>query len=293
MIQYLTREKLNIEKYNDCISNALNTRIYAFSWYLDIVADDWDILVKDDYEAVMPLPKKRKYYIHYIYLAPWTQQLGILSSNHIDRADVFSFLENIPKKFKLIDIFFNSQNTFSSQQIKWRDNFVLILDKNYESLRKQYRNDRKHRCKQAKQYNLEIIENYNHVKIIELFKENKGGELNRSKYDYYILSELMKFAIQNKFAEIIGVVNSNKELIGGAFFLKDNHRISYLFSAINKEGRQKQAMSFLIDRVIERNAESNYTLDFEGSMIKELASFFKSFGAQKETYLHFKKYQIF
>lgn len=51
-------------------------------------------------------------------------------------------------------------------------------------------------------------------------------------------------------------------------------------------------MSFLIDHVIENNAESDYILDFEGSMIAKLASFFKSFGAQKEIYFHMKKYNI-
>jgi len=292
MIQYLTREKLNIEKYDDCISNALNTRIYAFSWYLDIVADDWGILVKDDYEAVMPLPKKRKYFIPYIYLAPWTQQLGIFSSNYIDKTVVFSFIESIPKKFKLIDVFLNSNNTVNLQKIKLRDNFVLSLDKTYDQLKSHYGKGRKSSCKQAKLFNLNIIENYDHVKIIELFKANKGGELNRANKDYDILNDLMKYAIQYNFVQIFGVINSNKELIGGAFFLKDKHRISYLFSAINNEGREKQAMSLLMDHVIKTYAASNYILDFEGSMIKELASFFKSFGAQKEIYFHFKKYRL-
>ena len=51
-------------------------------------------------------------------------------------------------------------------------------------------------------------------------------------------------------------------------------------------------MSLLMDHVIKTYAASNYILDFEGSMIKELASFFKSFGAQKEIYFHFKKYRL-
>ncbi len=37
MIRYLKRLELDIEKCNLCIENSKNSRIYAFSWYLDIV----------------------------------------------------------------------------------------------------------------------------------------------------------------------------------------------------------------------------------------------------------------
>ena len=52
MIHYVKREDLEVEKYNNCIENSIQSRIYAFSWYLDIVADYWDVLVLDDYKAV-------------------------------------------------------------------------------------------------------------------------------------------------------------------------------------------------------------------------------------------------
>lgn len=292
MIRYLTRNELDIVKYDACISNAQNFRVYANSWFLDIVCDNWDVLVEDDYQSVMPLPKRKKYGIHYIYQPPWTQQLGIFSLHSINEFAVLQFIKKLPKKFKLIDVFLNSNNMISSQRIKTRANFILSLDKPYESLRKKYSKGRKSSCKQAKQFNLEIIENYDHKKIIQLFKKNKGAELNKNNSDYQILIKLTEHALRLNRIKSIGVINSNDELIGGAFFLIDKYRITYLFSAINDEGRDKQAMSFLIDHVIESNAGSNYMLDFEGSMITELASFFKSFGAHKEVYFHLKKYRI-
>ena len=292
MIRYLTRNELDIAKYDTCISNAENFRVYANSWFLDIVCDSWDALVEDDYQSVMPLPKRKKYGIHYIYLPPWTQQLGVFSSQSINESAVLQFIKEIPKKFKLVDVFLNSNNLISSQRITTRDNFILSLDKTYESLRKQYSKGRKSSCKQAKQFNLEIIENYDHKKIIQLFKKNKGAELNKNYSDYQILNKLTEHALRLNSIKSIGVINRNDELIGGAIFLIDKYRITYLFSAINNEGREKQAMSFLIDHVIESNAGSNYMLDFEGSMITKLASFFKSFGAHKEVYFHLKKYRI-
>ena len=49
MIQYVKRQHLDVSKYDFCIENSTQSRIYAFSWYLDIVADHWDVLVLDDY----------------------------------------------------------------------------------------------------------------------------------------------------------------------------------------------------------------------------------------------------
>ena len=218
MIAYLTRNELNLAKYDTCIANAINARVYANSWFLDIVCDDWDVLVEDDYQSVMPLPKRKKYGIHYIYQPPWTQQLGVFSLETINEMDVLKFVKKIPKKFKLIDVFLNSNNMMSSERIKTRDNFILSLDKTYESLRKKYSKGRKSSCKQAKQFNLEIIENYDHKKIIQLFKKNKGAELNKNYSDYQILNKLVEHALPLNRIKSIGVINRNDELIGGAFF---------------------------------------------------------------------------
>ncbi|MDP4600608.1 MAG: hypothetical protein NWS84_05650, partial [Polaribacter sp.] len=83
MILYLKRAALDVEKYDLCIENSIQSRIYAFSWYLDIVADHWDVLVLNDYEAVMPLPWKKKFGLKYITQPYFCQQLGIFSKEEI------------------------------------------------------------------------------------------------------------------------------------------------------------------------------------------------------------------
>ena len=65
-MHYLSLDKIDEVKYNECIESAANSRIYAYSWYLDIVADNWDVLVLNDYEALMPLPWRSKFFIKYI-----------------------------------------------------------------------------------------------------------------------------------------------------------------------------------------------------------------------------------
>ncbi len=292
LIKYLPRTKINIEKYNACIDNSINSRIYAYSWYLDIVTDDWDVLILDDYTVVMPLPKRKKYGLNYIYLPAWAQQLGIFSEIEIDENLIFHFISKIPKKFVLVDYFFNSFNEFNHKKLEKRDNFILRLNTDYELLRKNFSKNRKRRINQARKANLRIAETEDLQNLIHLFKINKGAELGDSKFDFKILNKLIYNLRDQKSAKILEIKNEKNDLIGGVVFLYDNNRITYLFSAINAEGRNKQAMSYLIDHVIEQNSNSNLIFDFEGSLIPEIASFYKSFGAVLETYYHFKQKRL-
>lgn len=293
MIEYITRKQLNVSKYDQIISISTNTRVYAYSWYLDVVCEQWDALVYNDYKAVMPIPRRKKVGINYIYLPPWTQQLGIFSSEIITQKLITQFIGSIPRKFKLIDVFFNSDNPIGLKKIKQRENFILSLTKNYKEIKKGFSKGRKSSCKKGQVNDLKVVPDFDPDKIIELYKKNKGSELRTKEFDLVLLRKLITIALPRNFVQSIGVVDDHSQLVGGAFFLNDSHRITYLFSALNNEGRAKQAMSFLIDHVIRTNAESDLIFDFEGSIIRELASFFKSFGAQKETYFYLRKVCLF
>ena len=149
MIQYLKNNEIDIEKYDNCIKSSLNSRIYAFSWYLNIVADNWDVLVLNDYEAVMPLPWRSKYFIKYIYPPAWTQQLGVFSSFKIEAYLVNQFINAIPKKFKKITVQFNAENDVSSFKTEKRTNYILKLDKPFEEIYKGFNKNRKRDLKKA------------------------------------------------------------------------------------------------------------------------------------------------
>lgn len=293
MIRYLTKNEVDMAKYNNCILRSYNSLIYGFNWYLNAVCDDWDVLVLNDYMAVMPLPKRKKYGINYVYQAPWIQQLGVFSIQPIESSLLKEFIKKIPKKFKMVDVMLNANNEFTSKHIISRNNFVLSLDnKSYQALQKAYSKGRKSSVKQALKFNLKIQLTSSAEALIDLFKENKGKELNRADYEYLQLRNLVDKGMLLSKVIIYNVYNQNEKLLGGAIFLKDKHRITYLFSALDNEGREKQAMSFLIDFVIKKYANKPLLLDFEGSMVPKIASFYKSFGAKKEIYFHYKKWQL-
>ena len=294
MITYFTRNQIDILKYDDCILRATCSLSYGYSWYLDAVCVDWGALVLNDYTAVMPLPKRKKYGIHYIYLASWVQQLGVFSIKAVDAALVNAFIGQIPKKFKLIDVVLNSGNSIENSHNIKKDNFILSLEnKTYPTLQKEYSKGRKSSIKQAVKLGLIIERSTSADVLIDLFKQHSGSSLRKTDQTYVHLQNLVKKAMSRNRMLIFEVFDASHNLLGGAIFIKDKYRITNLFSALNKEGRNKQAMSFLIDYVIKKHANKPLVLDFEGSMVPEIASFYKSFGANKEIYFHYKKWQWF
>lgn len=292
MIRYLEHKEIDFVKYNQCIAASKNALIYGNSWYLDIVAESWDTLVLGDYEMVMPLTHRKKYGIAYIFLPPWVQQLGVFSSRDISEETIRNFLKAIPGKFKLIDVLFNYNNQFSSKYLTNRDNFILILKPPYESLFDGYNKLRKRSVKKAQVLNLNIKEVDNVESIINLFKENKGAELKKDESDYEMLNQLvLKGSMEGK-VEILSVSDCNEKLLGGVVFFKNKKRIVYLFSAVNIEGKENHAITAAIDFIIRKYSDSNWVLDFEGSMIPGIEKFFRSFGASLENYYRYTKKRI-
>jgi len=49
MITFVLNKAIDKQKYDDCIATSIQSKIYAFSWYLDAVTETWDMLILDDY----------------------------------------------------------------------------------------------------------------------------------------------------------------------------------------------------------------------------------------------------
>ena len=275
MISFVKRAALDVEKYDSCIENSIQSRIYAFSWYLDIVADHWDVLVLNDYEAVMPLPWKQKFGLKYITQPYFCQQLGIFSVEKISKEIQLQFIKKIPLQFLKVALVLNSQNMLIGQQIK--KNLFLQLNKNHELLRKKFSKGRKHAIKVAEKNQLMVAET-SIQSLIDIQKKLYQYEFSEKK-----LIKLSKQVLQQNTGEVVGVFK-DEVLLGGAFFLFQKERIVYLFSAFTEKGRELQAASFLLNYMLKKNENSLLIFDFEGGNISNIATFYNSFGAEVETY---------
>lgn len=287
MIAFLDNNQINRHKWNNCIMQSINGLVYAYDWYLDIVAENWAALVENDYESVMPLVYRKKAGIHYIFPPIFTQQLGIFSKSLLDQNICNRFITAIPPKFRFIEYNLNSFNQINKEKFDTRENTNHLLDliNNYENISSNYSENLKRNLKKAHKSALSISENIKPEEIINIFSENKGKEIKRfNKDDYHLLKRLIYKGIHNNMTETLGVYTEQNELCAAAVFFINGQRAIFLFSATNETAKKTFAMPLLIDSFIRKNAASNLTLDFEGSNNINLARFYKSFGSQTVTY---------
>jgi hypothetical protein len=285
MIHYLKRKDIDIVKYDACIEAALNSRIYAYSWYLDIVADNWDVLVLNDYEAVMPLPWRQKYFIKYIYPPAWTQQLGVFSNFKIEAYIVRQFINAIPKKFKKITVQFNAENDVSSFKTEKRTNYILKLDKSFEEIYKGFNKNRKRDLKKAETEKYSIDKEISADEFLYFYlNEPKNYQLRHEQIT--TIKALLK--ANNKAVYIWGI-RVDEKLIASIVWLKDANRITYILPIATIQAKEKGLPTLLISNLIKEYQNSGLMLDFEGSMIEGVADFYRSFGVKAERYTKIKE----
>ena len=225
----------------------------------------------------------------YIYPPAWTQQLGIFSAIKTSEDLVLKFIKAIPRKFKKVTIQFNSENKFQHKSLTERVNYILDLNKPYEEIYKGFRKDRKKRLREGKIFNPKITEESNFKKLKESFKTNYKSKINIKETDFDKLRNLISEGVSREAVNYTSVLNKEGELISSLLLFKGTERIVVLFSSTNSQGFKENTFTCLIDEVINKHQNSSWLLDFEGSNIKSIASFNKSFGAKVEKYFLYEQ----
>jgi hypothetical protein len=292
-IYYITNKEIDKSKWDKSINLSYNGVIYAYSWYLDIVAEHWDALVNKDYSIVFPLTFKKKFGIYYLCQPPFTQQLGIFSLNKLTPDTLSLFLNKIPDKFKLIEINLNLDNNFELTGFSGiqRITYLLNLNDDYKILRKRYSENTARNIKKADKNGIKIlVENENIDQLIDFFiNTTLKNDSNTSAKTFSSLKKLVITTLKKNKGQFYIAHDIQNNLCGCAFFINDTDKAIFLFSSANIYARESGVMHKLIDTFIKNNSSKNIILDFEGSMIAGVARFYKSFGAEKFTYLHIKK----
>ena len=286
MIRYLEHNSIDRKQWDATIAECGN--IYAFSWYLDIVHPHWNALVEDDYQAVMPITGGKKFGIDYLYQPYFVQQLGVFSKAALSPEKLDAFLDAIPKNYRFAEIRLNESNTLDNdrQSFEYHRNVLLDLNQDFNDIKSHYHTNTKRNLAKAEANNLQIVDTVIPYHVVALFTDNRGALLDKwGDAEYARLTKLAQTAVNRKAAFILGVTEKGVgQLLCAAIFMKTDKRITFLFSGLTEEGKQRQAMTYLLDYVIQRHANQPITFDFEGSDDDNLARFYLGFGGEEVKY---------
>lgn len=279
MIKRLKYHEIDFEKYTRCLENSAQRKYSASKDFLDITsAKQWELLIYNDYEAVMPIPFVIKFGLKIVHNPMLCQQLGIFSLK--DSIEINEkFLSYLEKNY-LIRIYpFNDVNQFNSD-FKKKKNYILYSD-SYETIYSKYSPKRKRKLRSEP----EILSD-SEVKIIsfddakEFIQSHLLGAEKQSdtirftnifqKFSHSKLVFFYAYYYKNRITNVIAVYSDEKtNALLGTFNDKNYVKIS--------------GASILIDHVIKENIGKKI-FDFEGSELPNVEEFFRGFRPELKTF---------
>lgn len=193
---------------------------------------------------------------------------------------VLNFLKN---KYKNVDLRFSEENEHfkplerTYQVLNLKDEFALNYSTNAKRLIK----------KSTKQYTCRKIQDLSAFsKLIEATLAPKIEEFNEVNLDK--LKKLMENGQQEMHADCIGIFDSENQFVGAGFFFKHQNTITYLKGAAKENAKKQGAMFGLIDYALNLYSKGYEVFDFGGSDIKNVADFYRKFGATNRIYYHYE-----
>ncbi|MBR4911934.1 MAG: GNAT family N-acetyltransferase [Bacteroidales bacterium] len=287
MIRFLKHSEIDPEKWNRAVHNSLYSTIFAeFEMLNKLTApDSWNALVSQDYEAVMPLPTRKKGVLKYVYSPFFLPQMGIFSEHEITPQKTADFLHEISRHYVLADVLMNEK----TESGHWKHEFVshsLSLHIAYNELYSQFHENTKRNIKAAQKLQSRVtVQEEKIADIIALFRTNKGSEeaVHFRENDYARLQQVADYLLEHNLLEVYGVRTSDDKLAAGALFMKDGKRRWFWFSGRNNQLSESKPMFLLLDTYIRNHAESDLYLDFNGSSNPNVARLYQGFDGKRYT----------
>ena len=301
-IQYVDHHHIDPTKWDSAILRSPHPLVYGLSEYLNAVCESqWDALIYKDYEAVFPLPFKKKFGIKYLVQPVFCQQLGAFGSNvNVSTND---FLSAIPKRFLRVRLqlnpYFDQTNEVESIQTKpagiiassgkltTKTNMTIQLSQPLD-----YNKDCKKNLHRLAELPIEYKINAISIRdAIDTYRKAWGKQNPELGDEHY---QLFANACSEKLSFTV-TAHHQKEgtLLGAAIFLitpeNTKRSLHYVCAGPTEAGKSIGVMHGIIDFILNRYKGENMLFDFEGSSIASVASFYKKFGANEEPFFCFNR----
>jgi len=299
----LIKIKENIEKYRK-ESDKLSLAIFFQPWWLDIVAKDtWGVVL---YEKGND--------IYGVWVYSWCRLKGVTKMGNPDLTKYLGLKFFYPKGQKEGKKQSHEQKVTEDLIAKlpahrWMEqgfetiytNWLPLFWYKYEQTTKYtYHlnasgqtedelwkglsdNIRREIRKAEKTINVKISNDKEHYWLV-----NEGLFAGKVPFKKDVFFDLAEASEKRKQGVILSAYENNS-IIASSWFLWDNSTLYYMGGSANKAYKNSGAMSFLLWKGILLANEKGLKFDFEGSMLKGVARFFRSFGAEQIPYFQISK----
>ncbi|MDA3866844.1 MAG: hypothetical protein PF489_08875 [Salinivirgaceae bacterium] len=255
-LKYVTYTNIDTRKWDICINKSFNTLVYAYSWYLDAIAERWDAIIEGDYEAVLPIPLwhiRGKWRIRALSIVP---QLGVFSTVPLTHEKTEAFLLAVAEKYKHFQIPLNVMNGQSfhgfKQVIRHTYNKDLI-----------YASDTQHKpvgiATTAGGNGMYVNKGVQLAVIINFLLRVYGGKINSR--DILAMRRIVSFSSRSSFGTAYGVYSETNNLEGLGYVLRFHNRVYLLFCVSENEKNAKHIFQLIVGQLYSEYEHQDLVLE--------------------------------
>jgi hypothetical protein len=294
--QYVKHTDIDFQKWDKCIKKSVNGSIYGYSWYLNIVSEDWDAIIDDKYETVMPVTFQRFLGCNILLQPPFASNLGVYSTKVLDSKMVDNFVHVLTEKFRFININLNKYNKATGSFFKIKRDIVYELDliPSYQRISSSYNSIINQNLMEARNNKITIVQGMNSNDLVRLYLRNKSI-IWKVVFRKHVnkIRMLISTAIKYRVGQIYGAYTAENNLCAAGFFVWSHQKVFFLFLGLNKTGKKQFALEALIDEFIKLHSEQNLTLRFEYSSRNKYSSIYMGFGGRRNEFMKVFRFSLF
>lgn len=264
-IRFISRKKIDSKLWDNCVNKSPGGSIFAFSWYLDYVCDNWNAIVAGNYDYIMPVVEQNKWGFVYSSMPVLAKYLGIIGPMPVTDDIAKTFISFFLQKYKLARHVFNKttplfpSNELSSVSILRTTEIDLICQ--YDRIYKQYSVNLQQNLENCDLKNYNLVSG---VQLIDLLQLHNQSNLNFGlAANFDILKRIRKMglhALREKSAEIVGAYDSQNKLWASVLFISSHNKVFPVFFAQKRNAEKNYVLDQLIDYFIRKHVEKNLTL---------------------------------
>jgi hypothetical protein len=268
-MKLIERADLNVEKWDALASSESVASFFSQSWYLDAVAENWCVLVDDNYTKGLALPYSKRMGVQILYVPIFGRYAHVFGN--LEAAD----LAVVKKRFSVRE-FAATSAIFENASERHHQ---VIADFEKRKLSSQA----KRSLKKANNSGIEVTGNGSYANIFQAIEQELEGKFSGVDAERLKrLKELFEAAKENNSIKVFEV--SDGKEIGGIVCLQSETQVLYLKGACPENLKRNGGMYLALNAAIEFAEQNKVTFDFGGSNIEGVRRFNTNLGGVDTSY---------
>ena len=276
-MQLIHKSEINREKWDALVINSPKATIYNQSLFLDVLAENWMLLINNDYSAGLPIPFTIRAGVKGIYTPNFCREFSFIGFANLSDSEITQSIQLLENEFKFCSLNL-VENYFQGQ----------VEQKVFQQLssKQPLNSQAKLSCKKFEKSGL-ILEKTIVDTVLPIVSEELAAKVKSLRKIDLDRFEQMIHSLPTDQLLVLGVKDENQWL-GGLIFIHWKSKLHYIKGGAKELAKNDGAMFAMMNNMINYAIENQLELDFGGSNVEGVKRFNKSFGATDQQYFEWK-----